>query len=164
MNTMQISPGVKDGVEDDQQLAEACSRVIAQRDQAAQALGIAVLGVAPGRATLSMRVRQDMLNGHNCCHGGMLFTLADTAFAHACNSYNRATVASGCNIDYVAPGFADDTLTAIAEERQRSGRTGVYDVTIYNQQQQPLAYFRGKSYQIRGTLLPACNESTDGSV
>jgi acyl-CoA thioesterase len=142
---------------DQQQLAEACSKAMYQRDQATQALGIELLSVGPGRATLSMRVREDMLNGHRSCHGGLLFTLADSAFAYACNSYNRSTVASGCSIDYVAPGLVGDTLTAVAEERQRSGRTGVYDVTIYNQHQKPLTYFRGKSYQLRGTLLAEPN-------
>tara|TARA_R110001583_G_scaffold26228_5_gene94551 strand:- start:70 stop:543 length:474 start_codon:yes stop_codon:yes gene_type:complete len=153
-----------DLIQDEQQLAEACARVMYQGDQASQALGIQVLEVAPGRARLSMRVREDMLNGHRNCHGGMLFTLADSAFAYACNSYNRATVASGCSIDYVAPGCAGDTLIAVAEERQRSGRTGVYDVCIYNQQQQPLAYFRGKSYQVRGALLPESDPATPSSV
>ncbi len=147
-----------------QQLAEACSKTMYQRDQASQALGIELLTVGPGRATLSMRIREDMLNGHRSCHGGLLFTLADSAFVYACNSYNRATVASGCSIDYVAPGLVDDILTAVAEERQRSGRTGVYDVTIYNQHQQPLAYFRGKSYQVRGALLAEpSNHSSDHS-
>lgn len=136
------------------QLAQACGQAMYQRDQASQALAIELVEVTPGRARMRMRVRRDMLNGHSNCHGGMLFTLADTAFAYACNSYNRATVASGCSIDYAAPAVEGDVLTAVAEERHRSGRTGVYDVTLYNQNQAALAYFRGKSYQVRGTLIP----------
>ncbi len=138
----------------DQQLAQACSRSMHERDHAAQALGIAIVEVKPGYAKLSMAVRKDMLNGHNMCHGGFIFALADTAFAHSCNTYNRTTVASGCTIDYVAPGFEGDTLTAVAVERQRRGRTGVYDITVYNQNDKELAYFRGKSYEIKGAVIP----------
>jgi len=83
----------------------------------------------------------------------MLFSLADTAFAHACNSGNQATVASGCSIDFIAPGREGDVLTAKAAERSRSGRTGIYDVEIYNQEQQLIAVFRGRSYQLRGTVV-----------
>jgi acyl-CoA thioesterase len=101
-----------------------------------------------------MRVRKNMVNGHNICHGGMIFTLADSAFAHACNSKNNNTIASGCSIEYLAPGNLGDTLTATAIERSRGGKTGVYDITINNQDNITLALFRGKSYQIRGTLLP----------
>ncbi|MCV6587579.1 MAG: hydroxyphenylacetyl-CoA thioesterase PaaI [Marinobacterium sp.] len=134
-------------------LAKACSAAMHKNDHAAQAMGIEITESAPGRAVLKMAVRKDMLNGHNMSHGGFMFALCDTAFAHACNSYNRVTVASGCTIDYIAPGFEGDSLTAIAVERQRKGRTGVYDVTLYNQHDEELAYFRGKSYQIQGTLV-----------
>ncbi|GAA0785421.1 hydroxyphenylacetyl-CoA thioesterase PaaI [Marinobacterium sediminicola] len=125
-----------------------------ETDYAAQGLCIEIEETRPGYARLSMKVRKDMLNGHGMCHGGFIFALSDTAFAHACNSYNKVTVASGCSIEYVAPGFLDDTLTAVAQERQRKGRTGVYDITVYNQNNEELAFFRGKSYQIKGTLLP----------
>ncbi|HBR97556.1 MAG TPA: hydroxyphenylacetyl-CoA thioesterase PaaI [Gammaproteobacteria bacterium] len=136
-----------------QALAEACSAALAKDDHCAHALGIEVTHVEPGRAVLSMRVREDMLNGHNICHGGMLFTLADTAFAHACNSGNRNTVASACHIDYLAPGHVHDTLTAVAQARSRAGRTGVYDIEICNQDQVTIALFRGKSFQIQGNLV-----------
>jgi acyl-CoA thioesterase len=147
---------------DAQQLAQACSEFIQQRDQAALSLGVTLVEAAPGRATLRMTVRKTMLNGLSSCHGGVMFTLADTAFAHACNSYNRNTVGSGCSIEYAAPGFEGDELTAVAQEIHRSGRTGVYDVTIYNQKQQALAYFRGKSYQVRGAVI-AESDATDAA-
>ena len=123
------------------------------RDRAAQALGMRIDSVAPGRATLSMPVRSDMVNGHHICHGGLIFSLADTAFAYACNAYNLNTVASGCNIDFVAPGKEGDTLQATAVERSRSGRTGVYDVTVRDSAGKDLALFRGKSYRIAGEVI-----------
>lgn len=138
----------------DLQLAQACSDSMHSRDHAAQALGMEIVEVRPGYARLTMTVRKDMLNGHNICHGGMIFTLSDTAFAHSCNSYNKVTVASGCSIDYMAPGYEGDLLTAEAVERSRSGRTGVYDITVTNQRGETLALFRGKSYQIKGSVLP----------
>jgi len=137
-----------------QQLAEACSASMHSRDHAAQAMGMQIDEIAPGYAKLSMVVRKDMLNGHQISHGGCMFTLCDTAFAHSCNTYNRVTVASGCTIDYIAPGYEGDTLTAIAKERTRSGRTGVYDITLYNQKGDELAFFRGKAYQIKGSVIP----------
>mgnify|MGYP000111690610 CR=1 FL=1 len=137
-----------------QELAEACSASMHSRDHTAQAMGIEIVDVKPGYARLTMTVRKDMLNGHQTCHGGMMFSLADTAFAHACNSYNKPTVASGCSIEYAAPGLEGDLLTAEAVERHRAGRTGVYDITVSNQDGKELALFRGKSYQIKGTVLP----------
>lgn len=134
-------------------LARACSAAMHENDHAAKAMGIEIADTTPGNATLTMTVRKDMLNGHAMSHGGFMFALCDTAFAHACNSYNQVTVASGCTIDYIAPGFEGDVLTAVARERQRKGRTGVYDVTLYNQHNEELAYFRGKSYQIKGSLV-----------
>ncbi|WP_437880679.1 hydroxyphenylacetyl-CoA thioesterase PaaI [Pseudomonas sp. LRF_L74] len=136
-----------------QRLAEACASTLYERDTASRALGMQLLSVAPGKATLSMPVRADMLQGVGTCHGGYLFALADSAFAFACNTYDRITVAIGCSIDYVAPGHAGDLLTATAIEQSRSGRTGNYDVRIENQQGQLIALFHGKSYQVRGTLL-----------
>ena len=100
-----------------------------------------------------MTVRSDMVNGHNICHGGMLFTLADTAFAYACNSYNHNTVASACHVDFLAPGMQGDVLEAIAFERAQSGRTGVYDVTVRVRGGRTLALFRGKSYRIKGEVI-----------
>jgi acyl-CoA thioesterase len=94
-----------------------------------------------------------MLNGHGTCHGGYIFTLADSAFAYACNSYNLTTVAAGCTIDYLAPGREGDVLTAIAQERSASGRTGVYDIEVINQRGEKIALFRGKSYRIKGHVI-----------
>ena len=136
-----------------QELAEAVAEAMWSRDRAAQALGMRIDSVAPGRATLSMPVRSDMVNGHHICHGGLIFSLADTAFAYACNAYNLNTVASGCNIDFVAPGKEGDTLQATAVERSRSGRTGVYDVTVRDSAGKDLALFRGKSYRIAGEVI-----------
>jgi len=134
-------------------LASRCAQALYDRDAASQGLGMRLLASGPGSATLGMSVRADMLQGHNTCHGGFLFALADSAFAFACNSHNDATVAQGCSIDYIAPAYAGDTLTARCHELSRGKRTGVYDVRIENQHGQLIALFRGKSYQIRGNVL-----------
>ncbi|MDH1011797.1 hydroxyphenylacetyl-CoA thioesterase PaaI [Pseudomonas nicosulfuronedens] len=135
------------------QLARACAEAMYERDQATRRMGIQLLDAGPGSAKLSMRVREDMIQGHGTCHGGYLFALADSAFAFACNSYNDATVAIGCSIDYVAPAREGDELIASACEQSRSGRTGNYDVRIENSQGQLIALFHGKSYKVRGTVL-----------
>ncbi|TDF80725.1 hydroxyphenylacetyl-CoA thioesterase PaaI [Pseudomonas sp. H9] len=134
-------------------LASRCAESMFERDTASQRLGIRLLSVAPGHTSVGMSVREDMIQGHGTCHGGYLFALADSAFAFACNSYNDACVAIGCSIDYVAPAYLGDTLTAQASELSRSGRTGNYDVRIENQHGQLIALFRGKSYKVRGTVL-----------
>lgn len=134
-------------------LANECARAMFSRDAASQGLGMRLLSVAPGCARLGMSVRADMIQGHGTCHGGYLFALADSAFALACNSYNDATVALGCSIDYVAPAYLGDTLSADCSEQSRSGRTGNYDVRIENQAGQLIALFHGKSYKVRGTVL-----------
>ena len=136
-----------------QQLAEACAAAMNERDLAVRHLGIKILRVAPGAADLQMTISEIMIQGHASCHGGYLFALADSAFAFACNSYNDATVAIGCSIDYVAPARLGDELTASAFEQNRSGRTGNYDVRIENQHGQLIALFHGKSYKVRGTVL-----------
>jgi len=135
-----------------------CERVIAAmyaRDPASQAMGMRLGPAAPGRAEVTMTVRADMLNGHAICHGGFIFTLADSAFAYACNSYNLSTVASGCAIDFVAPAREGDVLVARAQERSVSGRTGVYDIDVKNQRGETIAYFRGKSYRVKGHVIEA---------
>jgi acyl-CoA thioesterase len=134
-------------------LAERVADSMYQRDTATQALGIRIAHVGPGYAELAMTVRADMLNGHEICHGGFIFTLADSAFAYACNSYNLNTVASGCAIEFTAPARAGDVLAARAHERQLAGRTGVYDVEVANQRGETVALFRGKSYRIKGHLI-----------
>ena len=134
-------------------LASLCAQTLFKRDAASQAMGMRLLSAAPGCARVGMGVRADMIQGHGTCHGGYLFALADSAFALACNSYNEATVAIGCSIDYIAPAHAGDTLTADCVEQSRSGRTGNYDVRIENQLGQLIALFHGKSYKVRGTVL-----------
>ncbi|MCO7513971.1 hydroxyphenylacetyl-CoA thioesterase PaaI [Pseudomonas guariconensis] len=136
-----------------EELAQACADAMFSRDQATQAMGIRLLEIGPGRARLGMPVRADMIQGHGTCHGGYLFALADSAFAFACNSYDEATVALGCSIDYLAPALRDDQLTATASELSRKGRTGLYDVRVENQRGELVALFHGKSYKVRGTVL-----------
>ena len=122
-------------------------------EAAARSLGMQLEAISPGSATLSMTVRADMVNGHHICHGGMLFSLADTAFAYACNSGNHNTVASACQIDFLAPAHEGDTLIASASEQAASGRAGVYDVSVHRSDGQLLALFRGKSHRIRGEVI-----------
>ena len=138
---------------DPQSVAEASARAMFAQDRASQALGMRIVDVAPGAATLAMRVRADMVNGHAICHGGLIFTLADSAFAFACNSYNLTTVASGCSIEFLAPAREGDELTARARERSAAGRTGVYDIEVANQRGEAIALFRGKSYRIKGHVI-----------
>ncbi len=120
-------------------------------DAASQALGMRIVDVGPGVATLEMTVRDDMVNGHGIGHGGFTFSLADSAFAFACNSYNRRTVAHSCQITYLAPTRLGDVLTATAVERCREGRDGVYDVVVRNGGGM-VAEFVGRSKEIRGVL------------
>ncbi len=139
---------------DAQALAEAAAAALWERDHAAHALGMQVAQVGPGRAVLQMMVRPDMANGHGICHGGMIFTLADTAFAYACNSGNQVTVASACQIDFIAPARAGERLQADAVERTAAGRTGVYDVAVTGDGGKTIALFRGKSHRIGGPVIP----------
>ena len=138
-----------------QALAEQVAAAMYARDPASQGLGITLDGVGAGCATMSMTIRADMLNGHGSCHGGFIFTLADSAFAFACNSHNLVTVGAGCTIDYLAPGRPGDVLTAEAIERTLAGRTGIYDVDVRNQEGRVIATFRGKSHRIGGDVVPA---------
>jgi acyl-CoA thioesterase len=134
-------------------LAEAVAQAMWARDAATHALGMQMVHIAPGQCTLTMTVRPDMVNGHHICHGGLMFTLADSAFAYACNSYNRTTVASACHIDFLAPAREGDVLEAHAVERSASGRTGVYDITVRIRDGATVALFRGKSYRIQGEVI-----------
>ncbi|KIU48219.1 MULTISPECIES: hydroxyphenylacetyl-CoA thioesterase PaaI [Pseudomonas] len=135
------------------ELASQCAQAMLARDRASLALGMQLLSVAPGRARLSMPVRADMIQGHGTCHGGYIFTLADSAFAVACNTYNQVTIGLGCSIDYIAPALMGDTLNASCVEQSRGGRTGNYDVRVENQNGQLIALFHGKSYKVQGTVL-----------
>lgn len=138
---------------DPQQLAELAASTMFANDHAAQALGISIDKVQPGFSMLSMIVRKDMVNGHDICHGGMTFALADTAFAYACNSRNIATVASGCSIEYLAAGKRGDRLIAEATEINLGRRSGVYDVRITNQDGKLIAIFRGKSASLNRPVI-----------
>ena len=135
----------------EQLIAEQCAKKMLSMDAASQGLGITITNVAPGQATISMSVDDKMLNGHKTCHGGFIFTLADSAFAIACNSYNKTAVAASCDISFVRPAYSSDTLTASATEQFKGGRNGIYDVTITNQNEETIALFRGKSRVISKT-------------
>jgi len=139
------------------QLAQRCAKYMYEHDTASQALGIKLLQVSCGGAIAVMTVKDSMLNGHKTCHGGQIFTLADSAFAFACNSQNQAAVALSCTIDFIHPAFKDDTLTAIAKELHQGGRSGVYQIKITNQNQQLIAIFKGNSARIKRSVLPEEN-------
>ena len=136
-----------------QQVAEASRDAMGANDHASRALGIEVLFIGPGTATLRMVVREDMLNGHDICHGGLITTLADSAFAFACNAYNERTVASGFDVNLIAAAKHGDVLSAVAHEVSKAGRTGVYDVAVSNQRSEAIAAFRGRSYTMKGRAL-----------
>lgn len=136
-----------------QTIAERCADALFARDPCTQHLGMSLSAISPGKATLSMSVQSFMLNGHGTCHGGIIFTFADSAFAFACNSYNRLTVAAGADINFVAPAYPGDTLDATCEEVSLSGRTGVYDVRVHNQHGALIAHFRGRSYRLNKAVL-----------
>jgi acyl-CoA thioesterase len=136
-----------------QQLAERVSAQLHARDNAAHALGITIKAVAPGEATLTMEVRSDMLNGHAICHGGLIFAIADTAFAYACNSYNDNTLAASASIEFLAPARLGDRLTATAREQNRGRRLGIYDIEVTREDGTRVALFRGRSAKISGTVL-----------
>ena len=133
-----------------QRTADLVREGMFRNDRASKLLGMEIVDVGPGSATLLMTIRDDMLNGHDICHGGLITTLADSAFAFACNSYNELTVASGFSIDLLAPGRLNDVLTARCTEVSRAGRTGVYDTVVTNQRGERIAMFRGRSYTMKG--------------
>jgi acyl-CoA thioesterase len=139
---------------DPQALAVLAGKTMYERDPASQALGMTLDAIRPGYARMRMRVRDDMLNGHGTCHGGYIFMLADSAFAFACNSHNFNTVGAGCTIDYLAPGRAGDVLVAEAVEQALSGKKGVYDVVVTDQDGRKIALFRGKSHRVAGHVVP----------
>jgi len=135
---------------DPQEVAERTVAGMLEHDAASRALGMEVLETAPGRSSVRMTIRADMLNGFAICHGGFITSLADSAFAFACNSHGELTVASGIVVDFIAPAREGDVLTAICHEVTRSGRTGVYDARVHNQAGMLIAVFRGRSYCIKG--------------
>lgn len=133
-----------------QERAERSATAMWAGDRASQAAGMKLVEIAPGRAVITMPVRGDMVNGHQICHGGYIFTLADSAFAFACNSYNKSVVAQENSITFLSPGRMDELLTATAQEVSLAGRSGVYDVVVTGQDGRKVALFRGLSRQIKG--------------
>jgi acyl-CoA thioesterase len=138
---------------DPAEIARRCAETMYAADPASRQLGIEISDVAPGAATASMTVRDEMVNGHGMCHGGFVFTLADTAFAFACNTYDDRTVAAGADISFLEPVAAGEQLTARATERSRRGRSGLYDVTVTRADGTVVAEFRGRSRSLGGSLL-----------
>lgn len=136
-----------------QDLAERSAAAMWADDNAARHLGMRLTHVGPGRATMTMPVTEAMVNGHGLCHGGYIFTLADTAFAYSCNSYGQRTVAQSAQIAFIAPGRLGMTLTADAAERQRGERSGIYDITVRDEAGNIIAEFRGASRSIPGSLV-----------
>lgn len=138
---------------DPQALAEACAQALWDHDKASQHLGMTRDDIAPGSATLSLTIAEWMANGHNTCHGGIIFTLADSAFAFACNSTNQRRVAQHVTLTYLNPAYVGDRLTAHAHEIAVEGRNGLYDIYVSNQHGQKVALFRGHARTIKGTVL-----------
>jgi len=133
--------------------AERAVEALWSGDAASRQLGMSIESCGPGRATVTMRIRPDMVNGHGICHGGLIFALADSAFAFACNSYGDSTVAAGAAIDFLRPAREGDELRAVASERWRRGRSGIYEIEVQNQKGEAVALFRGRSHQIAGRLI-----------
>lgn len=133
--------------------AERAVRALWEGDRASQALGMRIESCGPGTARVSMRVRADMTNGHGICHGGLVFALADSAFAFACNSHGASTVAAGAAIEFLRPAREGDVLTAVATERWRAGKSGIYEIEVTNQDGETVALFRGRSHQVAGRLI-----------
>lgn len=139
-------------------LARACADAMWAGDHATHALGMCLGEIATGEAEVSMLVREDMVNGHGLCHGGLIFTLADSAFAYACNTHNRRAVASGARIEFLAPARQGDRLTARAVQLSQGRSTGVYDVIVSRSDGVQVALFRGNAHRIAGELV----ENNDG--
>ncbi len=134
------------------ELAERCADALWRDDPASRGLGMTLVAVSAGRATISMPVRDDMTNGHGTAHGGFIFSLADSAFAVACNSRNERSVAQACDIIFAAPAHAGDVLVAQGVERHRFGRNGIYDITV-SRDGQVIAEFRGRCRNIGGPVV-----------
>jgi len=137
---------------DAQARAERAAAAMYARDTASQALGMDLVAIGPGRAEMSMTIRSDMVNGHDICHGGLIFALADSTFAFACNSHDAVTVARQGEISFLAPARRGDRLTARCIERSRRGRSGIYDVSVVNQDEIEIAIFRGWSSTTGGSV------------
>lgn len=134
-------------------LARKCAAMMYEADASSKALGISIEITGVGEAEARVEVTAEMINGFAVCHGGHIFTLADTAFAFACNAYDRVTFAGGATIDFLRPAMLGDQLLAVAKERHRGGRSGVYDVSVTNQEGAEVAVFSGRSVATRETIL-----------
>jgi acyl-CoA thioesterase len=134
-------------------LARACAEAMWKEDDASKSLGMTIVEIGPGRATLSMTVKPEMVNGQRIAHGGFIFTLADSTFAFACNTHNERAVAAQCSVTFIRPGKLGDVLVATAREISRSGRSGIYDVRVTSGDE-VIAEFRGHSRTIAGAWLP----------
>jgi phenylacetic acid degradation protein PaaD len=137
-------------------LARRCAETLYARDKASQSLGMTIEDVGPGRAVLRMPVTETMLNGHDICHGGYVVMVADSAFAFACNTYDQVTVAAGFDVTFLRSARLGDVLVATATERTRSGKSGIYDVTVSRATDagaEVVAEFRGRSRVVAGTVL-----------
>lgn len=138
---------------DRETLAQSCAEAMWRGDHISKWFGMRVEEVRPGYARMSMTVTQHMVNAHDTCHGGAIFTLADSTFGYACNSHNQNAVAASCSIEYLAPGYVGDVLTAVGVEQARTGRYGLYDLRVTNQRGELIALFRGKSMTVKGHLV-----------
>ncbi|MCZ8186251.1 MAG: hydroxyphenylacetyl-CoA thioesterase PaaI [Beijerinckiaceae bacterium] len=136
------------------ELAKACAEAMWAEDNASAGQGMVLVSVGPGRSEIAMEVADHMVNGHGSCHGGFIFALADSAFAFACNTHNQRVVAQHCSITYLAPGRKGDRLVARGEETSRQGRSGIYDITVTNQDGVTIALFRGHSRTVKGEFFP----------
>ncbi len=136
------------------ELARACAKAMWDEDKASAGLGMAIAHVASGQSEITMTITDAMVNGHGTCHGGYIFTLADSAFAFACNSHNQRTVAQHCSVTFLAPGRLGDRLRAVAREASRTGRSGIYDIDVFNQDDVKIAIFRGHSRTVKGEFFP----------
>ena len=135
-------------------LADAVGRAMYAQDNASRALGMVLEEIRPGQARMRMAVRDDMINGHDLCHGGLIFTLADSAFAFACNAGNQVTLAAGAEIHFMSPAKKGETLVAVAQERVSAGRSGIYDVEVSEQASGRLvALFRGRARRMDGKIV-----------
>ena len=139
---------------DNLDIARRCKDALWESDKASQALGIEVKVRESGAASAAMKIREDMINGFGVCHGGLIFTLADTAFAFACNGYNEQTVAASGHIEFIRPAVLGDELTASATEDYRGRKNGHYTIAVQNQDQELVALFRGRSSSVGKTICP----------
>jgi len=136
-----------------QALAEEIARRFGPLDRASRLLGIKLLDMRPGHVRVAMRVTDTMVNAQQVCHGGLIFTLADTSFGYASNSHNERALAASCSIEFLAPAQVGDELTAEAQETGHAGRTRIYDVRVTNQRTELVALFRGRSTTVKGTWI-----------